>query len=59
MIKECIYSILFLYFHFLSPQAQNEIDTLVETSKYLQEQKKKLLQKQQAYLKELSLMTGW
>ncbi|XP_029705375.1 MAX gene-associated protein isoform X2 [Takifugu rubripes] len=43
--------------HLLS-MAQNEIKSLVEASKYLEDQKTKLIQKQQAYLKELSLLTG-
>lgn len=52
------YIILFVCFNLLSLQAQNEITSLVEASKYLEDQKKKLIQKQQAYLKELSLLTG-
>lgn len=50
--------ILFVCFNLLSLQAQNEIKSLVEASKYLEDQKTKLIQKQQAYLKELSLLTG-
>lgn len=48
----------FLYFILSSPQALNEIKSLVEASKYLEDQKMKLINKQQAYLKELSLLTG-
>lgn len=39
-------------------QAVKEIQNLVETSNYLEEQKRRLIQIQSVYVKKLSLLTG-
>lgn len=39
-------------------QAVKEIQNLCETSKYLEEQRMRLIQIQSVYVKELSLLTG-
>lgn len=48
----CLHSAL------LCLQAVKEIQNLSETSKYLEEQKRRLIQIQSVYVKELSLLTG-
>lgn len=42
----------------LRSQAVKEIQNLCETSKYLEEQRMRLMQIQSVYVKELSLLTG-